>query len=253
MDFLHKQNNAAALIAKHHTAYHDAETGVEAGKVIDLDSPGRPQYTNMNRQPKNDTLQMQVPKRSIAPSLSMDEEERTIVKAVLQGDLSEFQILVRRYQKPVYNLMFKVTLDVMTAEDLTQETFTRVYEKLHSFKLRKRFFPWLYTIAVNLCKDHLRRQGISNGLFSDKPDDDQWPDPDGQDCARKPDCVLEVKQIGRVLDKFPIRYSEPMLLYYREGFSIREISKALGISSSATKVRIHRGRRKLMEIIGGEQ
>lgn len=250
MGFVHKQNSAAELVEDRMDSYN-LELGVEAGKAIDSVNPMQQRYADRSRRRKRDTLQMGSPKKQTAPSMSRDEQERTIVKAVLQGDLSEFKILVRRYQKPIYNLMFRVTRNAMTAEDLTQETFTRVCEKLHMFKLRKRFFPWLYTIAVNLCKDHLRRQNISNGLFSDAPDEDQWPDPKGRDCSKKPDCVLEVKLIAEVLDKFPISYSEPILLYYREGFSIREISQALGISSSAVKVRIHRGRRKLIEIMGG--
>lgn len=184
------------------------------------------------------------------PHISADEEERTIVIAVLHGDSVEFEILVRRYQSPIYHLMLRATKHEMTAEDLTQDAFTRAYEKLHTYKLRKRFFPWLYTIAVNVCRDHMRRRGISQNVFTDKADNQPWPDPRGDDCARKPDCVLEVGQISRIMEDLPLLYSEPMLLYYREGFSIREIAGALGISSAAVKVRIHRGRRTLKNKLG---
>ena len=64
------------------------------------------------------------------------------------------------------------------------------------------------------------------------------------------DCVLEAEQVALAMEKLPLLYSEPMLLYYREGLTSREISDALNISSSAVKVRIHRGREKLKRLLG---
>lgn len=61
---------------------------------------------------------------------------------------------------------------------------------------------------------------------------------------------MEVGQVAQALEKLPLRYSEPMLLFYREGFTVKEISSALGVSASAVKVRLHRGRMKLMHILG---
>ncbi len=138
----------------------------------------------------------------------------------------------------------------MTAEDLTQETFTRAYEKLNSFNAGKRFFPWLYSIGFNICKDYLRRKGIQNTLISGDFESEQWADPGGDDCMKNADCVLEAEQVALAMEKLPLLYSEPMLLYYREGLTSREISDALNISSSAVKVRIHRGREKLKRLLG---
>lgn len=251
MAFRHDHNNVAGFKTDE-AASRGASEAVRSGKVIDMQGSLRLRGKVAIPQPKNITyLMRKYDEDQPKSSEQKDEQERVIIKAVLKGDVAGFQILVRRYQKPVYNLMYRVTQDAMTAEDLTQDTFARVFEKLYLFKLRRRFFPWLYAIAVNICKDHLRRQGLRNGLFTEKSDEDQWPDPDGQDCSKKPDCVLEVDQIAQVLETFPIQYSEPMFLYYREGFTIREISGTLGITSSAAKTRIHRGRQKLMDILGG--
>lgn len=187
------------------------------------------------------------------PSLPMPEEadEKHIIAAILEGELAGFRILVQRYHKPIYNMVLRATQKVMTAEDLTQEAFTRAYAKLHTFKKNKRFFPWLYTIAVNLCRDHFRRKGIRHDFFAQEPENGQWQDPNADDCSRKPDCVLEVKQIEEALNQMPMRYSEPMLLFYREGFSLKEISDILKISVAAVKVRIYRGRNLLNVQIGG--
>lgn len=223
-------------------------TATKGGKLIHY--PRRDHVVRVSSQSINNRPR----KGSSAPhtKASMYEvaEERRIVKAVLKGDLVDFQVLVRRYHKPIYHLMYRVMRNVMTAEDLTQETFTRAYEKLHTFNVRKRFFPWIYAIGVNLTKDYLRRQGVTDNLFSDTPASELWPDPNGEDCAKKPDCVLEVGQVAGALEELPIGYSEPMLLFYREGFTVKEISGALGISSAAVKVRLHRGRKKLMHKLG---
>lgn len=193
---------------------------------------------------------MRMPLTRTKPIKAIEEEERLIIQAVLQGDYVDFQILVKRYHKAIYNLMYRVMKDVMMAEDLTQETFARAYEKLGTFKTKRRFFPWLYSIGMNLCKTHLRREGIRNSLFSDDSESEQWADPDGQDCLKKADCALEVEQVALALDKLPLLYSEPMLLYYREGLTVREVAVALNASSSSVKVRIHRGREKLKKLLG---
>ena len=186
----------------------------------------------------------------ISDPIDLHEEERTIITAVLHGDLSEFEILVRRYQKPVYHFMLRATRQSMTAEDLTQDTFARAYEKLHTFKRRKRFFPWLYTIAVNVCRDYLRRLGLSKDLFVESDGDALHAQSSQGTCANNAECLLELERVAAQVELLPLRYSEPMLLYYREGFSVKEISRALGISRAAVKVRIYRGRKKLKNQLG---
>lgn len=177
-------------------------------------------------------------------------EERAIVEAVLQGDVEDFRILVERYRRPVYNLMLRITRATMTAEDLTQDVFERAYAKLHTFKTGKRFFPWLYAIAVNAGKDHLRRQGVRQDVFQRGPDSIEPADPDTHSCAKRIDCVMDASRLSDAVDRLPLKYGEPLLLYYREGFSVKEIATALGISESSVKVRIHRGRHLIKAAIG---
>lgn len=178
------------------------------------------------------------------------QDEKHIIEAVLQGDLPEYRILVERYQKPVYSMMLRLTGSVMTAEDLTQDVFTRAYEKLHTFRTGRRFFPWLYTIAVNRCRDHLRRKKIRQNLFSEEPDGFQPTALKSDAFADQPDSRMEVNRVTEAMQQLPAKYSEPLLLYYREEFSTKEIANTLGISVPAVKVRIHRGRGLLRRIMG---
>jgi len=181
----------------------------------------------------------------------MDRPDETrIIAAVLDGEVEYFRILVERYQKPVFSLMRWQTGSTATAEDLTQEVFIQAYAKLHTFKPSRRFFPWLYTIAINRCRDHLRRRGIHRQLFAEGPAPEPLPDPNAERCAARVECVLEVHQVAAAIERLPAGYGEPLLLYYREGFSVKEIAATLGISTAATKVRIHRGRELLRSAMG---
>lgn len=177
-------------------------------------------------------------------------DEKGLIEAVLGGDVASFRPLVERYQAPVYSFMLRATGSVMTAQDLTQDVFMRAYEKLHTFRREKRFFPWLYTIAVNRCRDFRRRKGIRRDLFVDGPDHWEPADPRAEDCVRRQDCVMAVQQMAAMVERLPLSISEPLLLFYREELSIREIAEILGITPAAVKTRIHRGRQQLKEMMG---
>src|SRR4030042_528501 len=87
----------------------------------------------------------------------MASGEETLVCEILSGDVNAYALLVKRYQKPIYNLMLRMTGSEQDALDLTQETFVRAYEKLEKFNPSASFFPWLYTMGLNLARDFLRR------------------------------------------------------------------------------------------------
>jgi RNA polymerase sigma-70 factor (ECF subfamily) len=87
----------------------------------------------------------------------MASGEETLVYEILSGDVDSYALLVKRYQKPIYNLMLRMTGSEQDALDLSQETFVRAYEKLEKFDPSASFFPWLYTMGLNLARDFLRR------------------------------------------------------------------------------------------------
>jgi RNA polymerase sigma-70 factor (ECF subfamily) len=177
-------------------------------------------------------------------------EEKRIIEAVLAGHVAQFGSLVERYQNSIYSFMLRLTNSPSDAEDLTQEVFIRAFEKLLTFKNDRRFFPWLYTIAVNRGRDHLRRKGLSRKLFTAESENRQHQNPSADDCLKKPDCVMIVEEIVDAMGKLPLSYQEPLLLYYREEFSVTEIAAALKISTAAVKTRLHRGREMLRRLMG---
>jgi RNA polymerase sigma-70 factor, ECF subfamily len=175
----------------------------------------------------------------------MASGEETLVYEILSGDVNSYALLVKRYQKPIYNLMMRMTGSDQDALDLTQETFVRAYEKLEKFSPSAPFFPWLYTMGLNLARDFLRRAKRSP-IESYEPDDSFSIESDQYD--RLADQI-EVQKVSEVLQSLPVDYREALLLRFHEGLSVGEVAYALGLSLSAAKMRIHRGLLKLRQLL----
>ncbi len=169
--------------------------------------------------------------------------EETLVHEILSGDVDSYALLMKRYQKPIYNLMLRMTGSEQDAADLTQETFVRAYEKLEKFNPSAPFFPWLYTMGLNLARDFLRRAKRSPI----------------ESCESESSFCVEVNEDDRLVERIdgrdvleglqtlPVDYREALLLRFHEGLSVSEVAYALGLSLSAAKMRIHRGLQRLRQ------
>ena len=179
----------------------------------------------------------------------MDQaSDHQVVSAVLAGDVDAYAFLVQRYQKPIYNLMFRLTGSYADSLDLAQETFIKAYETLHRFRKGSRFFPWLYSIGLNHGRNFLRRKKIVQVLDLDDWEESSGLDHPGQEednlCAR-----LDAHDLGKALSQIPVDYREAVVLRYHEELSMEEIATTLRVSVSGAKMRVHRGLRKLREIL----
>ena len=178
----------------------------------------------------------------------MNSTEANLIYEILAGDAEAYAIVVRRYQKPIYNLMFRMTSSDEDAMDLTQETFVRAYEKLEQFKTSSPFFPWLYTIGMNLARDFQRKAKASRTALEALSRDADPPSNTGENLHESVDAA----QVGYLLQTLPLDYREALILRFREGLSVSELASALGITVSGAKMRIHRGLLKLRELLGSE-
>ena len=175
----------------------------------------------------------------------MASGEETLVYEILSGDVDSYALLVKRYQKPIYNLMLRMTGSEQDALDLSQETFVRAYEKLEKFDPSASFFPWLYTMGLNLARDFLRR-AKRFPMESYEPEDNFPVDIDqGDKLAEK----IDGQEVLEGLQTLPVDYREALLLRFHEGLSVSEVASALGLSLSAAKMRIHRGLLKLRQVL----
>ena len=107
--------------------------------------------------------------RSQAIALDGAEADRRCVAAVLAGDRQAFRPLVERHQRGVYNVIYRLVHNPADSEDLAQQAFVSAFDALGSFKLDARFSSWIYRIAVNLAKDHLKSKRRGEVPSADEP------------------------------------------------------------------------------------
>ena len=161
-----------------------------------------------------------------------------IVAEVLHGNRGAYAHLVDKYKGPVFNLALGMTGNYHDAEDLAQETFIRAYEKLNLFDEDRKFFTWLYTIGINLIRNHLKKKRAETSaakLFAHRP-----PRPSGGGTggeARQDDALGLEKALLRL--KPEVR--QAIILKYRQGLTFEEVAEITVSSVSAVKMRIYRG------------
>ncbi len=172
------------------------------------------------------------------------DPDQEVIASVLEGDVDAYALLVERYQRAIYNMMYRMTGCQENALDLSQDTFIKAYEQLHRFRQGSRFFPWLYTIGLNISRNFLRRDKSSRHV----PIESWEPCSvgDGYQVNEDKLCAsLDLERLEASLLQLPPDYREAIILRYREELSLEDVAIALDISLSGAKMRVHRGLRKL--------
>lgn len=186
------------------------------------------------------------------PNLRDDDAgDQHAITAVLEGDAEAYRILVERYQKPIFNLMYRMTGSYTDATDLAQEAFIKAYDKLDKFKKGRKFFPWLYAVSANHAKNFLRKNTKYQSTRVEFVEN-VHQDAAGGSGARQEDRLVEkldYRHLHKALGRMPEDYREAVVLRYLEEMSMRDIADALNLSVSGAKMRVRRGVEKLRKII----
>jgi len=173
----------------------------------------------------------------------MDQEQEWILRA-RAGDVEAFTKLVEAYQTPVYNLAYRMLGNSVEAEDAAQETFIRVYTRLHTYDENRKFSSWLLSIASHYCIDRLRRRRMT--LLS--LEDVAFTGHLASDVDRPEETVVREEKEGMVrklLDKLPEDYRAAVVLRYWYDCSYKEIAHMLDTTESAIKSRLFRARQMM--------
>jgi len=175
-------------------------------------------------------------------------DEKTWVIQAQQGNDEAFTQLVETYQKPVYNLCYRMLGEPESAEDAAQETFLRAYQNLHRYDASRSFGTWILSIGAHYCIDILRKKKLTMFSMDAETDDGatfELPD------ASAPDPEIEsVKREQRdrihlLLKDLDVTDRAAVIMRYWYDFSEVEIAKSLNLTVSAVKSRLHRSRRAL--------
>jgi RNA polymerase sigma-70 factor (ECF subfamily) len=163
-----------------------------------------------------------------------------------RGDRLAFEELVRETHRRVYTLAYRLVGDRSDAEDVAQEAYLRIFRGLAGFREEAAFETWMHRIVANCAMTFLRKKG----RFGDVMREDA-PDLPVED--RGQELTVERDELARGLAKLPPGQRTVLLLKDVYGLSAREIAQELGIQEGAVKVRVHRARRKLKELLEEER
>ena len=176
-----------------------------------------------------------------------------------QGYETAFRELVRRYERPLYSLLYRMVRDRALAEDLAQETFIKVLNGIGSYNPQFKFSSWIFKIANNAAIDHLRKRDLDTLSLDGSP---HATTPQAMqatalqlgDGAESPLQELEARELGSAIERAIARlrpeYRACILLRHVEGFSYEEIAQTLELPLGTVKTYIHRARNELRGYLG---
>lgn len=182
-------------------------------------------------------------------------EENNIVERILAGERELYAVLVDRYKTPIFNLAFRMTASCEDADDLAQETFVRAFNKLRLFDKEKSFFTWLYTIGLNVIRNHLAKKTKDSLTASDRVDDGKYL-LNAADCSLDPEQFTADNQLRELLEfcllKLTLDLREALALRFYQGLSFEDMAEITGCSVSAMKMRVYRGIEELQRLMSAD-
>lgn len=176
-------------------------------------------------------------------------EENQIVERVLQGKREAFAALVDAHKGTIFNLAFRMTGNHQDADDLSQETFIRAYRNLRQFDPRKRFFTWIYTIGLNLIRNHLKKHGREMTRENAARSSSEAGIDQGAQTERDVVQAPEIRRLEICLQKLPPDLREAVVLRFYQDLSFEEIATISDASLSAVKMRVYRGLDQLKQLM----
>ena len=180
----------------------------------------------------------------------MKNDDVQLIQRVLDGDDTAFSMLVKKHQRSVHALAWRKIGDFHIAEDITQETFLKAYQRLSTLKEPQSFVSWLYVIAANCCKAWLRKKRLRTQALETASGAEigkaTYSDYVSTENAR---ITAEAQReiVKRLLAKLQESERTVITLYYLGGMTYQEISEFLGVSVAAIKNRLYRARNRLKE------
>lgn len=166
-------------------------------------------------------------------------EEIAAVIRVLKGERDAYALLVDAYRTQIFNLAYRMTGSYDEAADLAQESFIQAYLNLGKFRQDKRFFTWLYSIALNLLRNHLKKRKQERRLSDTRGAQERYAS------EETPEKILlddeRTQKLVAALQILPLEQREALVLRFYQGLSFDEIGAATRLSLSAVKMRVYRG------------
>ena len=188
------------------------------------------------------------------PSNLTGASDPEVAQWAQHGHEPAFRELVRRYERPVFSLLYRMVRDRALAEDLAQETFIKVLNGIKSYNPQFKFSSWIFKIANNAAIDHLRKRDLDTLSLDGSPHATTPEEMSATalqlgDRGESPLQEVEARELGSAIDraiaKLRPEYRACILLRHVEGHSYEEIARILDLPLGTVKTYIHRGRNEL--------
>jgi RNA polymerase sigma-70 factor (ECF subfamily) len=170
------------------------------------------------------------------------DDEHDWIRLSVAGDPEAFESLVRRYQRMIYAITYRMTGSTADAEDLTQETFIRALGELGGFRRDAKFSSWLYRIAVNLCLNWRKRMERREEIHY------KWRAEIDVQCHTE---NSRLERVNAALQQLPPKQRAAVILTTYDGLNHAEAAHVLGCSETTVSWRLFAARRKLKRLLQG--
>lgn len=211
-----------------------------------------PEKHSVAKSRAKDETQSETPEQRQVRAIT--EREAEWARAAIRGSMAAFELIVRRYERPVMSLIVRKVRDPALAEDLAQETFIKAFRALDTFDPSRRLASWLFKIANNTAIDYLRRKRVpTETLEQGRADRLSLMDTVADDECLAADRKVEGLQLGErlfaAMDQLRADYREVLALRFIEGLSYLEVAEVTDQPLGTVKTKIHRGRRDLAALL----
>jgi RNA polymerase sigma-70 factor (ECF subfamily) len=173
-------------------------------------------------------------------------EDRTLVMKVLAGDMQAFRLLIKQNEKLVAHMIGRLVKKEEEREELCQDVFMRVHEKLGEFSFQSKLSTWIATIAYRHAINHLRKIKM---LYSDIPEEDNFTKRFIEE--ESPESVMGEEDMNafvlKLMDELPVQYKTVLVLYHVEGMTYPEICQVTNLPEGTVKNYLFRARNLLKE------
>jgi RNA polymerase sigma factor CnrH len=186
--------------------------------------------------------------------MTQEDPDLTLVQALKVGQDQALNALMDRHREGLFRFVLRQVHNEADALELATETFVRAYFNIEKFRPAAKFATWLYQIALNLCRDHLRSRAYQDSLQTvsfDAPTEESG-DPslllatEGRP-DQKTDCLEELSALQKAISELPEDLKGALILTALEGRQQAETAELLGISLKAVEMRVYRARKLLLE------
>ncbi|MFH0757847.1 MAG: sigma-70 family RNA polymerase sigma factor [Bacteroidota bacterium] len=175
--------------------------------------------------------------------------EKYHIGRVKAGDREAFSWVVDQYKDMVYTVCLRMLTDEEDAGDAAQEVFVKAYRSMGNFQERSKFSTWIYRIAYNHCISEIRKKVKVIDLVDELPDTEESPgEMSGLEILGREE---RTRYLQMAVEALPETDAVVVTLFYYDELSLEEIAEVTGLTSSNIRIKLHRSRKKMYQVLSG--